>query len=268
MNKITIIVPLLMSAAFASEQFGGVGVSISGNPYGVTVIDVVPGSPASEAGVEAGDILFAIDGLRLSAFGLEEATESLRGTVGKPMELSAIRGMDTISFTVRRIGFSVNQLDSSDIAEWYANNNSVYSAEEIAEIADARLLNNQKLLSVQQNGKTLSGDKIQLHGKMVSIAVNQNVADTLKVKKFAEKVKAAKLVHFSREILSFELFNAGTTIVRIVKTDGGVNKKLVVKNALKGLNSFSWDAESVSEGNYLIHIEQNGASSAFNVQLK
>ena len=57
---------LAASAAMAGESFGGIGVTIYATPDGVRVVDVVPGSPAAEAGLEKDDRIVAVDGASLA----------------------------------------------------------------------------------------------------------------------------------------------------------------------------------------------------------
>lgn len=136
-------------------------------------------------------------------------------------------------------------------------------------VASAKLATNQKLLVVQQNGRNVQNGDVQATDNLVSISMTRESEEISKPSKATvEKPRAAKLVDFSKNLVSFELFNSGDAIVRIVKTDGGVNKKILVSNAQRGVNLVSWGAEGSIVGNYLIHIEQGIASSAFNVKLR
>lgn len=102
-------------------------------------------------------------------------------------------------------------------------------------VASAKLATNQKLLVVQQNGRNVQNGDVQATDNLVSISMTRESEEISKPSKATvEKPRAAKLVDFSKNLVSFELFNSGDAIVRIVKTDGGVNKKILVSNAQRG----------------------------------
>jgi hypothetical protein len=69
--------------SFAGESFGGIGISILATGEGVRVVEVIPGSPAAEAGIETGDRITAVDGVALAGNDIEASKDALRGTVGK-----------------------------------------------------------------------------------------------------------------------------------------------------------------------------------------
>ncbi|CTQ32617.1 S41 family peptidase [Jannaschia rubra] len=102
-------------------EFGGLGIEVTQEDGYVKVITPMDGTPAFEAGVEAGDYITAVDGESILGFTLEEAVELMRGPVGsdivvtilregleEPLDITITR--DTIKLTaarVRREGNSV-----------------------------------------------------------------------------------------------------------------------------------------------------------------
>lgn len=71
-------------------QFAGIGATLEPDPSGgVRVQRVFPGSPAQTAGLSAGDVIVAVDGLAVGS--IEEATGRIRGTPGTPVTLRVRR---------------------------------------------------------------------------------------------------------------------------------------------------------------------------------
>ena len=71
-----------------SGSYAGVGIEVEPTDAGVSVARRLPGSPAERAGIQAGDIITAIDGTALGAADLEAAVARLRGPVGSSVRLS------------------------------------------------------------------------------------------------------------------------------------------------------------------------------------
>ncbi|GJM34396.1 MAG: hypothetical protein DHS20C18_33970 [Saprospiraceae bacterium] len=63
-----------------------------------TVLYLVPGSPAEEAGLKKGDELQKINGLPVSFFSLEDMTRKLRKKTGKKIKLVVKRGDERLKF--------------------------------------------------------------------------------------------------------------------------------------------------------------------------
>ena len=76
-----------------SGEFGGLGIEVSMESGVVKVISPLDNSPATRAGVKAGDYIIKIDGNQVQGKTLNEAVEMMRGPVGSDIEI-----------TVRRIG--------------------------------------------------------------------------------------------------------------------------------------------------------------------
>jgi carboxyl-terminal processing protease len=79
---------LLMST---SGEFGGLGIEVTPQ-YGVLrVISPIDDTPASKAGIKAGDFVVAINGKLVSEMTLDEAVENMRGPKGSELTLTIIR---------------------------------------------------------------------------------------------------------------------------------------------------------------------------------
>ena len=74
-----------------SGEFGGVGIEIGMEDGFVKVISPIDDTPASEAGVEAGDLIVKIDGAPTKGLSMLEAVEKMRGKAGSQVVLSIVR---------------------------------------------------------------------------------------------------------------------------------------------------------------------------------
>lgn len=259
---------LSASLAVAGESFGGIGVTIYSTSDGVRIVDVIPGSPAAEAGLETNDRILSVDGNSLAGNTLDESKDILRGTVGKPLELSVLREADTLSVTLRRASIFVNEIVRSEVEGWYGENQTDYSSTEIAEVARQSLSANYELLSVMKNGRVIP-DSIRVGASelsAVSVEKEKSVQEFSKSKKIVPE--AGSLESFDRERVAVDLRTEGPTVIRIVSPNGEVVERLVREDAKAGSLTLDWNGRGAASGRYLVHIEQNGAASAVAAELR
>ncbi|MCA9212306.1 MAG: S41 family peptidase [Planctomycetales bacterium] len=86
------------------QKFGGIGVEIGVKDERLTVLSPIPGTPAHEAGLLAGDTIMAIDGTDTEGFGMNDCVKLIKGEPGTSVVLS-IRHKDAeeiIDVTVQR----------------------------------------------------------------------------------------------------------------------------------------------------------------------
>ena len=74
-----------------SGEFGGLGIEVSMEAGVVKVISPIDDSPASRAGVKAGDYIVKIDGTQVQGKSLNEAVELMRGPIGTEIEITVRR---------------------------------------------------------------------------------------------------------------------------------------------------------------------------------
>ncbi len=72
-------------------EFGGLGIEVTQEEGFVKVVSPIDGTPASEAGIEAGDFVTAVDGENLLGLTLDEAVERMRGPVGSEIIITVVR---------------------------------------------------------------------------------------------------------------------------------------------------------------------------------
>jgi carboxyl-terminal processing protease len=77
--------------ATTEGEFGGVGILVGrGDGVGV-IIEVTPGSPADQAGIKAGDMVLAVDGIETSQMSFIEFVGRVRGKVNSKVKLTLQR---------------------------------------------------------------------------------------------------------------------------------------------------------------------------------
>jgi carboxyl-terminal processing protease len=96
-------------------SYSGVGIEVNQVDGEVVVVSPMEGTPAEEAGIEAGDVLVAIDGESVVGIGLDETVERMRGAPGSVVRLDMRRGEvgeDPLSFVLRRTNIAVASVSS------------------------------------------------------------------------------------------------------------------------------------------------------------
>ena len=72
-------------------KLSGVGIEIGTKNDRLTVIAPIDGTPASKAGIRAGDVIVAIDGQDTSGLSTDEAVKKIRGDKGTEVTLTIVR---------------------------------------------------------------------------------------------------------------------------------------------------------------------------------
>lgn len=91
----------------AENAYVGVGITISpiDNPAGFEIVEVVPGGPAAEAGLEIHDILIQIEGKSCADLGMEGTKDLVRGEEGTSVRVTVLRDGQEKEFSVSRRRF-------------------------------------------------------------------------------------------------------------------------------------------------------------------
>lgn len=99
-----------------SGEYSGIGVVMSQNlETGITTAaQVYENSPAKEAGMEAGDIIYQVDGEDVTTLDISEIAQRVRGTEGTTVEITVLRGEENeeVSFTIERRQVEVTTVES------------------------------------------------------------------------------------------------------------------------------------------------------------
>ena len=84
-----------------SGEFGGVGIEVTPE-YGILkIVSPIDDTPASKAGIKAGDYIVAIDGKLVSEMTLQEAVEKMRGKSGSLVNLTVLRKGEKLPITFK-----------------------------------------------------------------------------------------------------------------------------------------------------------------------
>ncbi|OWV47842.1 S41 family peptidase [Mameliella alba] len=76
-------------------EFGGLGIEVTQEDGFVKVVSPIDGTPAMEAGIEAGDFITHVDGESVLGLTLDEAVDMMRGPVGSEIVITVVReGVD------------------------------------------------------------------------------------------------------------------------------------------------------------------------------
>jgi carboxyl-terminal processing protease len=81
-------------------EFGGLGIEVTQEEGFVKVVSPIDGTPAYEAGIEAGDFITHVNGESLLGLVLDEAVELMRGPVGSEIVITVVREGETEPFDV------------------------------------------------------------------------------------------------------------------------------------------------------------------------
>ena len=87
-----------------SGEFGGLGIEVSMESGVVKVISPIDDTPASRAGIKAGDYIVKIDDTQVQGKSLAEAVDLMRGPVGSGIELTIRRRGEkkALTFNIKR----------------------------------------------------------------------------------------------------------------------------------------------------------------------
>ena len=72
-------------------EFGGLGIEVTQEEGFVKVVSPIDGTPAMEAGIEAGDFITHVDGESVLGLTLDEAVDLMRGPVGSKIVITVAR---------------------------------------------------------------------------------------------------------------------------------------------------------------------------------
>jgi carboxyl-terminal processing protease len=101
-----------------SGEFGGLGIEVSMEAGVVKVITPIDDTPASKAGIKAGDYIVKIDNIQVQGKSLSEAVDLMRGLVGTDIELTVRRRgvKKALTFNITREIIEVQSV-KSDLLE-------------------------------------------------------------------------------------------------------------------------------------------------------
>jgi len=84
-------------------QFGGLGIEVIMEEGFVKVVAPIDDTPASEAGIQTGDLIIRINGKTVSGNSLDDATKQMRGKPGTPITITILRESDPEPFELKLV---------------------------------------------------------------------------------------------------------------------------------------------------------------------
>ena len=102
-----------------SGEFGGLGIEVSMEAGVVKVISPIDDTPASRAGLKAGDYIVKINNVQVQGKSLSEAVDLMRGPVGSDIELTVRRRGEkkALTFSITREVIQVQSVKSDILNE-------------------------------------------------------------------------------------------------------------------------------------------------------
>lgn len=91
-----------------NRDFVGVGLFVESSQEGIRVVELIPGSPAQQAGVEVGDILQAIDSVEIG-LDIEKVADLISGPSGSKVALRFLRKNKMFPLVLKRARLSASE---------------------------------------------------------------------------------------------------------------------------------------------------------------
>ena len=96
-------------------SFSGIGIQFNLNEDTLYVIQTISGGPSERVGILAGDRIIAVNDTSIAGQKMKtsEITKRLRGPKGTEVDITVLRGRDTIDFTVTRDDIPIYSVDAA-----------------------------------------------------------------------------------------------------------------------------------------------------------
>ncbi|MEY8263170.1 MAG: S41 family peptidase [Bermanella sp.] len=107
--------------ASTSGKFGGLGIEVGLEDGLIRVVSPIDDTPASQAGIQAGDLIIKLDNSPVKGIGLNDAVERMRGAPGSPIEITILRDGESkpLVFKLKRAQIKITSVKHRLLAEHY-----------------------------------------------------------------------------------------------------------------------------------------------------
>lgn len=99
------------SFGHASPHISGIGIDVKPDPRGLRVVDVFPGTPAAQAGLQPNDVIVEVGTASLAGHTPDYDSALIRGRAGTAVKLTVTDGHDTSVLTIIRQSFTLPVAD-------------------------------------------------------------------------------------------------------------------------------------------------------------
>lgn len=86
----------------SNAEFEGIGLNVIWSNNNIEIINVMPDSPALEAGLMPGDLVIAVEGVSVAELGYNESVNRMVGKAGTTANFTVQRGVEIIEYSVVR----------------------------------------------------------------------------------------------------------------------------------------------------------------------
>ncbi len=152
-----------------SGEFGGLGIEVSMESGVVKVISPIDDTPASRAGIKAGDYIVKIEDTQVQGKSLSEAVDLMRGPIGSAIELTVRRRgvKKALTFNIKREIIKIQSVKS----ELLENNIGYIRLTSFNENSSEQILNKIEVLEKNQNVNSYILDLRNNPGGLLSQAI-------------------------------------------------------------------------------------------------
>jgi membrane-associated protease RseP (regulator of RpoE activity) len=248
------------------ESFGGTGMSVRVGKQGVSVVGIIPNSPAYYAGLQAGDIIVSAGGTELSSVEPEKQVSLLRGKEGTIANLIVDRNGKQIAISAKRTEIAVQPLEAETISNWYGKSEGL-TLEEINFLASQKTAEGYEVLGVVQNGLPISNTMENLKAKAIQQISVKKMEESKTENKIATS-DAWQLNSANREAISFSLTEAANARISILDVKGATVWQKNLGKLPIGASIVNRDGARLPSGFYQIKFEAGNAVSARKFELK
>lgn len=103
-----------------SGEFGGLGIEVGTEDGNIKIVSPIDDTPASKAGIQAGDFIVKINGQPTRGLSMTEAVDLMRGKIGQKITLTLVRNGGTpFDVTLTRANIQVKSVKSQLLEDGY-----------------------------------------------------------------------------------------------------------------------------------------------------
>lgn len=183
-------------------EFSGIGVQIMDINGQVVVVTPLPGSPAIEAGIKAGDIIKFVDGYDITGATSSQASLLIRGQEGSPVKIGILRGNETLDFNLIRRTIVTSNVEAKILEDNIGYLKVTSFADNTADLVEKELSNFDKnnvkkiVIDMRNNG----GGTLKSSVDLLNLFVTEGPVVYVEYAKGKEDVYESKLKEQKYEI--------------------------------------------------------------------